>query len=229
MLPLVFAVQLMHIGAAWQAARNTGLTAPQAHRLAGIVAIVLAAICSMAAYVSSQGFLVDSGAKPPYVLRYIFPHAMFALLLGALSPYGRRLALGLPMWLLIGCQAFRIPVEFLLHGFYIDGLAPVQMTYLGRNFDILTGITAIPLAWLVMRDKASRTVIWLWNGMGLILLANVVGTAILSLPGSFRLFPDGPTTAFITGFPYLFVPVLFVPTALFGHVLVFRRLLAGRN
>ena len=44
---------------------------------------------------------------------------------------------------IIWIQSFRIVVEILLWRLYVDNLAPIQMTFEGRNFDILSGLTAI--------------------------------------------------------------------------------------
>lgn len=61
----------------------------------------------------------------------------------ALSPAGARLVAGLPIAALVGFHAFRLPLEFVLHRWYIEGALPVQMTYSACNLDILTGIGAV--------------------------------------------------------------------------------------
>ena len=152
------------------------------------------------------------------------PHVILTVLLGTVSTYGRRLAMGVPIWWLIAFQAFRIPLEMLLHQFYREGIAPVQMMYLGRNFDIPSGLTAIPVAWIAMRGKAPKMLILLWNCLGLALLANIVGVVATSVPGPLRLFWNERSAGFIGEFPYVLVPTVFVTSALFGPLLVFRRL-----
>lgn len=221
---LVLIVILGHLAAARLAARNTGLSPNQARGMTVRVAVALAALLALSAAASTSGLLANFDATPPYLMRFILPHVVFTLIVGSISPYGRRLALGLPIAALVGFQAFRIPVELLLHAFYGEGLAPIQLTYLGRNFDILTGLTAIPVAWLAARGRAPRWLLTAWNWVGLALLLNVVGVALTSMPGPFRLFMNEPSARFIADFPYIFVPTVFVTTALFGHVLLFRRL-----
>lgn len=223
-LALVFVVYALHVAAAWESTRREGLPLLAARRTALSVATVLGVLFMLAVVTTRTAWLSDFQATPPHLVRFIGPHVMLALVVGAVSPYGRRLATSLPLAWLIGFQAFRIPVEWLLHEFYREGLAPIQITYLGRNFDILSGLTAIPVAWLVARGAAPTALIRAWNWLGVCLLGNVVGVALMSMPGPFRYFLNEPSTAFIGGFPYVFVPTLFVPTALLGHVLVFRRL-----
>jgi hypothetical protein len=223
-ITLVLAVVLGHLLAAWFSARRTGLSPGEAAYFTGRVGAVLALLLSLSIAASVSGLLDNFNATPPYLMRFLLPHVVFALIVGSISPYGRRLALGLPIGLLIGFQAFRIPVELLLHGLYDAGVAPVQLTYLGWNFDIVTGLAALPVAWLAARGKAPRALLVIWNIVGLALLGNVVIVALTSLPGPLRLFTSEPSASFIASLPYIFIPTTFVTTALLGHVLLFRRL-----
>jgi len=145
------------------------------------------------------------------------------------SSAGRRLiaAVGLPA--LVGFQAFRIPVEWLLHRLYQEGTVPVQMTYAGRNFDIVTGLTAVVLGLWLVRAGRSRGVVLAWNVLGLALLANIVTIAILSTPVPFRRFLDGPPNLLPSLWPYVWLPSFLVQLALAGHVLVFRQLRAAET
>jgi hypothetical protein len=145
----------------------------------------------------------------------------------ARSETGRALAAGLPLAWLVGYQAFRIPVELWLHQGWVEGVFPERMTYSGLNFDIVTGITAVIVALLVQRGVAGRRLVFAWNVLGLVLLANIVTIAILSAPIPFQLFEEGPPNLYVTGFPGVWLPAVLVQAALLGHLLVFRRLRAG--
>lgn len=151
--------------------------------------------------------------------------AMLTLAMG-LSSAGARLARTLPLTGLVGFQAFRFPLELVLHRLYIEGALPVQMTWAGRNFDIVSGILAIIVAVGVWKGWAGRTVVWLWNALGLALLLNVVAVAVLSTPTPFRVFTDGPPVLVPSTYPWVWLATFLVPAALFGHVLVFRTLAA---
>ena len=136
------------------------------------------------------------------------------------------LAVGGPV-LLIGGQVFRVPVALFLQGMYQAGQAPVQLTYAGLNFDIFVGLTAPAMAWLVWRGKVGSYAIWAWNGMGLLLLAEAIVIAALSLPTEFRVFTHEPSSAFATYAPYVWLPTVLAPAALLGHLLVLRWLLSS--
>jgi hypothetical protein len=162
---------------------------------------------------------------PPTMLAVV--PLILAIAIGlAVSPLGKRIALGLPLAALVGYQGFRVLVELLLHRAYVEGLMPVQMSYAGRNFDIVTGITALLLsAWLAIGGRSSRGLIFAWNTLGLALLANIVGVALLSAPTPFRVFMNEPANVWITDAPWIWLPAVMVLAALCGHVLVYRRLL----
>jgi hypothetical protein len=98
------------------------------------------------------------------------------------------------------------------------------MTFSGRNFDILTGLSAILVAWLAARGKLGRKGVLAWNLAGVALLGNIVVVAVLSLPAPWRAFPNDPPNELVLHFPYVYIPALFVMAALAGHLLVFRKL-----
>ena len=128
---------------------------------------------------------------------------------------------------LIGFQFFRVPAAMFLQGMYQAGQAPVQMTYDGLNFDIFAGLTAPAMAWLVWRGKVGSYAIWAWNVFGLVLLAEAIVIAALSMPTEFRVFTNEPASTFVTYAPYVWLPTVLAPAALLGHLLVLRWLVAS--
>lgn len=138
-----------------------------------------------------------------------------------LSPLGRRLADHLPLWSLVALQAFRLPLELAMHGMYERGIMPVQMSYSGRNFDILTGATAIIVAVLIAIGRGGRALITVWNVIGLILLVNIVAVAVLSTP-RFHYFGHEQVNVWITYPPFVWLPAVMVLTALAAHLSIFR-------
>jgi hypothetical protein len=165
------------------------------------------------------------------------PPPMFVLLLAAvvltvvtaMSRVGSRLVAEAGIVWLIGVQAFRVAVEvFLDWGHRVD-LVPVQMTFEGRNWDIVSGVSAAAVAWLAAKRQAPRWLVLLWNCVGLALLLNIVVIAVLSMPTPLRRFHNEPVNSFVGYFPYIWLPTFLVQLALFGHVLVFRWLRQART
>ena len=161
---------------------------------------------------------------PPFVFLVV---AIF-LLAGAISwsPLGSRLAQFIPLWILVGVQAFRLPLELAMHDLSAHGIMPVQMSYSGRNFDIVTGATAIIVAALVWSGRGGRRLVTAWNVLGLALLANIVTVAILATP-RFRYFGDDSLNTFVMDPPFVWLPAVMVLAALAGHLVIFRALRRG--
>jgi hypothetical protein len=142
----------------------------------------------------------------------------------AFSPFGARLAETVPLQGLVGFQVFRLGVEYVLHRLCDDGVVPVQMTFMGRNFDFVTGLTALALAMWLRSGRGGRGLVLAWNLLGLGLLANIIVIAVLSTPVPFRHFMNEPANLLPSTFPYVWLPSFLVQAALFGHLLVFRAL-----
>ena len=104
------------------------------------------------------------------------------------------------------------------------------MTFEGRNFDILASISAPVIAYLAyFRKMISRKVVIIWNFLCLGLLLNIVVTAILSMPTSFRYFINEPANTIVTEFPIIWLPGFLVPLAYGLHFLSLRQLLNTEN
>lgn len=176
--------------------------------------------------------LVRSGAlnrydpPPPALLLLLGQSILTAVIL--FSSRGTALVTHLALGAVVLLQSFRIVVEYLLHRLYLEGVVPVQMTYAGRNFDIVTGITGLALGLLLVRGRIlPRWVVLGWNILGLLLLANIVGTAALSTPVPFRVFTEGPPNLLPSTLPWIWLPSFLVQVALGSHLLVFRMVFNG--
>jgi hypothetical protein len=192
---------------------------------------VLGAALGVALFLAFIALLAVSGAlarfdvKPPPMVLWFASVLGIAAWVG-LSAFGKRLALGLPIAALIGFQAFRLPLELVMHQAAADGLMPEVMTFTGYNFDILSGASAALLAPLVASGKAPRRLIVAWNLLASVLLFAIATIAMLASP-VIRAFGDDQLNVWVTRFPYCWMAVM-VAAALLGHVLLARRLLAER-
>ena len=205
------------IAAAW---RRTGAgtnAAVAAVRAAGFVLIWMGTTLGLA---DRGTFLNWDATPPPFALLVV---ALVALALAiAFGPAGARLA-HLPLWSLVAVQAFRLPLEISMHALVSRGIMPGQMSYGGRNFDVLTGASAIIVAALVAAGVAGRKTVMVWNVAGMVLLVNIVAVAILSTP---RLAMFGPDrlNVFVFYPPFVWLPAVLVLAALAGHLIIFRAL-----
>ena len=122
-------------------------------------------------------------------------------------------------------HSIRIAVEVVLSLLFHYGYVSKYMTFEGTNFDILSGISALIVAYIAFKHTAiNRKLLLIWNGIALLLLLNVVITAIFALPTAFqKLAFDQPNIA-ILFFPFVLLPTLLVPMVLFGHLVAIKRL-----
>ena len=112
-----------------------------------------------------------------------------------------------------------IPVELVFYWLYLHKAIPKIMTFEGRNFDILSGLSA-PFIWYFgfVRQKLGRTALIIWNLVTLGLLINAGTLAVLSIPTPFQQFGfDQPNIA-LGRFPFFLLPACLVPLVLLSHL-----------
>ena len=120
----------------------------------------------------------------------------------------------------------RIPVEIVLFLLYVNKAIPKLMSFEGRNFDILAGLTAPLVFYFVFISKQfSRKLFLAWNIICLGLLVNIVINAVLSAPFPFQQFGFEQPNIAILYFPFVWLPCCVVPLVLLSHLSVIRQLL----
>lgn len=125
----------------------------------------------------------------------------------------------LPLKILTLLSIIRIPVELVLLWLFQNHLIPQSMTFEGRNFDILSGITAPIIYLLAFRSgKINRPLLIVWNIFALALLFNIVIMAILAFPSISPNLPIELQNRAVTYFPYIWLPTVIVPIVLFSHL-----------
>ena len=191
--------------------------------------VFVAAIVWMSAtwIAASSGVLRRWEAAPPPFALLVVAIVMLGCLI-AFSRYGRLLATGLPLWTLVAVQGFRLPLELSMHVMYERRIMPGQMSYSGRNFDILTGASALIVAALARANRAPRWLVATWNVVGLVLLVNVVSIAILSTP-PVHYFGVDRLNVWVTYPPFVWLPAVMVLAAFAGHLVIFRALRLRRG
>jgi hypothetical protein len=178
------------------------------------------------ALLGSSGSLSVWTARPPRIL--LLPLTAFAtMIVVSRTRTAGRLVSRVPRHWPIAAQAFRVAVELAIFGLYLGGRAPVQMTFEGRNLDVLVGLSAPLVAWLVAAQRARSSVVVVWNLAGLTMLANVMGTAATSIPGALYLDWSGPPFTALATFPVVWIPAFLAPAAVFLHITSLRQSLRG--
>ncbi len=117
-----------------------------------------------------------------------------------------------------------------LYWLFIGGLVPEVMTFEGRNFDIVSGLTAPFAYWLgFRRGRTNLALLIAWNIFALLLLINIVGTAIAAFPGPMQQIAFEQPNRGILYFPFAWLPGIIVPIVLFSHLAALWQLFAGKS
>jgi hypothetical protein len=174
-----------------------------------------------------SGYLSNWEARPPSLLLLIVPALALPSLL-AFSRVGTTLAASVPVALLVGFHAFRLPLELVMQRAAVEGTMPPQMAFTGSNFDIVTGVSALLVGAAAAWGRAPRWLLLAWNTLGSGLLVAILVIAVASLP-TFRAFGSEPgrVNTWVAYFPFVWLPAGLVSAAVLGHLLLWRRLLRG--
>lgn len=175
--------------------------------------------------ISISGFYTVTTTFPPRFAFLLLPPLVSIVVLFN-SKKGRQFIDGMNIKTLTIFHITRIPAELILFWLFINKAIPQLMTFEGRNFDILSGLSA-PLIFYFgfVKKKINRSIIIIWNFICLALLINIAINAILSVPGTLQRFAfDQPNIAIIH-FPFILLPACLVPLVLFSHLASIRQLL----
>lgn len=168
----------------------------------------------------------DLNSFPPKIMLIgILPMLLTIIALFATSK-GRQFVDSLPLKNLTYLHIVRIPVEIVLFWLFLNKAIPELMTFEGRNFDILAGISAPFIAYFgLIKTTLKRKIILLWNFICLGLLLNIVVTALFSAPTAIQKFAFDQPNIGVLNFPFSWLPTFIVPIVLFGHLASIRQLL----
>jgi hypothetical protein len=180
---------------------------------------------TMQTFIGLSGFYTLTDTIPPRFLLLILPPILFIIGLFATSK-GKQFLDNLDIKTLTILHIIRIPIEMVLFWLFVNRTVPELMTFEGRNFDILSGLTApIILYFGFIKKKLDKKIILIWNFICLGLLINIVVNAILSAPFPFQKFAfDQPNIA-VLYFPFNWLPSCVVPLVLLSHLATIRQLL----
>lgn len=169
-----------------------------------------------------------------YTVTYTLPPRMLLLVLPPLvliaslffTSKGRDFIDSLHTGFLTLLHVARVPVEFVLFWLFLSGSVPELMTFEGRNFDILAGLSA-PIVYYfgLLRHRLSASVMIGWNIICLGLLVNIIVHGILSVPTPFQQFGFEQPNIALLYFPFVWLPGYIVPLVLFSHLATIRQVL----
>ena len=193
-------------------------------------------LAAFAAVMTGTGTLAVTGvyaridARAP-LLQLMIVATLVALLVYGLSARGRQVARAASMPALVLLQAFRMPLELIMLRAALTGIMPKEFSFMGYNFDIITGAAALIIGLLLSKKvRVPNGLIVAWNLWGIACLVVIVALAIATSP-NIAAFGSAPEhlSLWVLQFPYVWLPFVLVSIAALGHVMVSVKLWAGQN
>lgn len=178
--------------------------------------------------ISLNGFYKTENTLPPRFALLLMPPIVLIILL-FITQKGRTFIDGLDIKLLTIIHIIRIPVELVLLWLCTYKMVPELMTFEGRNFDILSGISApIVYYFIFIQSKTSTNFLLIWNFICLFLVLNIAVNAVLSVPTPLQQFAFNQPNIALLEFPFTLLPSVLVPIVIFSHLVSIRQLFTKR-
>lgn len=127
----------------------------------------------------------------------------------------------LPNYWPVYIQSFRIVVELLFYGALLQGVLIEKFTFVGQNYDILVGLSAPAMGFLVQRNVVQRSGILIWNFASLAVLGFTIYTILSTF--YFSDFVPNEQNLRFGEMPYVLIPGILAPFAIFYHVVSLRQ------
>jgi len=182
------------------------------------LAAVVGVWIGLAAAVAGAGWLPI--ARPVPVVGLFVAVPLLAAALATAWPAARKAMLSIPMPVMVALNIVRVfAVLFLMLA--AEGRLTGPFPYSAAWGDIITGVVAVPVLWLLKDGGARHTpAIAAWNLFGAADLVLAIAFGVTSAEGSpLQLFP-GPGSEAMQQAPWSFVPTVLVPIWLILHAII---------
>lgn len=139
-----------------------------------------------------------------------------------LTTRGRSCLTGLRLEVLTLLHTIRIPVKVGLLAPYRHHIVPQLITFEGRNWDLLAGLSAPVVYYLVFQRRLLGDKLLLgWNLLCWGLVLTILFNALLSVPGPLQRFAFEQRNMTVLYFPFGWLPRCVVPLGLIAHAAAF--------
>jgi hypothetical protein len=183
------------------------------------LAAVIGIWIGVAAAVAEAGLLPISRPVPVVGLFVAVP--LLAAAFATAWPRAREAMLSIPTPVMVALNVVRVFAVLFL-ALAAEGRLTGPFPYSAAWGDIITGVIAIPVLWLLKDGGGARhtTAIGAWNVFGAADLVLAIAFGITSAEGSpLQLFP-GPGSQAMQHAPWSFVPTVLVPIWLILHAII---------
>jgi hypothetical protein len=191
--------------------------------------IIISAWTLFQSVLGLSGFYKYSGSLTLRFPVLIIPPVIFLVSL-FFTTKGKAFIDGLDIKGLTIFHMIRIPVEIVLLFLFMGKVIPEAMTFEGRNFDIFSGLSAPVIYYFAfIKKRLGKTPVIIWNVVCMVLLLSVVSSAVLSLPERYLQYGFEMPNVAVGFFPFVLLPALLVPLALFCSAAAIRQLIVNKK
>jgi hypothetical protein len=181
----------------------------------------------LAAALAGANLFLGSNPLGPATIGTVITLPLIATAVAAaISPSVRATLLGMPMPFLIGLNVWRLAGGFFLLLAAEGRLGGPFPTSAGWG-DIITGVLALPVAWLALRGQG-KALVWTWNAFGMLDLVVAITLGVISANGSpLQIIHAGEGSEAVQVLPWSLIPTVLVPMYLIVHGIIFAKLAQG--
>lgn len=180
-------------------------------------------------YVIAMTFtgILDNQSMPPKAPIFIIIPAFIIAFVTTTRKGFQSVLKNTPKHVPIFIQSFRIIVELLIYGAFLEGFFPLRVTFEGLNYDILMGIIALPMGFLVLKGIAKRNAMLAFNIIGLMVLG-LTGYAFVT-SFYFSDFVSASGEIALVQAPFILLPGVLLPFAVFYHIVSIKQDLSSEK
>ena len=191
------------------------------------LAAVIGVWIGLAAATAGAGWLTISRPVPVVGLFVAVP--LLAAACATAWPAARKAMLSIPMSVMVALNIGR-PFAVLFLMLAAEGRLSGPFPYSAAWGDIITGVFAVPVLWLLKADGARYTrLITAWNLFGTADLVLAIAFGIMSADGSPLQIFAAPGSDAMQHAPWSFVPTVLVPIWLILHAIIAVQLRAAKQ
>tara|TARA_R110002051_G_scaffold255120_2_gene314194 strand:+ start:23446 stop:24126 length:681 start_codon:yes stop_codon:yes gene_type:complete len=190
-----------------------------------ITIVVWSLVHSILAY---NGFYQQTQSLPPRFLLVLVP-VLGSIIYGLTEKQRNKIIPKRQLKVSTFLHTIRFPVEIILYYLFTYKMLPELMTFEGRNFDILAGISAPLIGVLWLKGVLSRNTLIIWNVLCLFLILFVYINGILSSELPIQIFGFEQPTRAINYFPFIVLPATVVPIVIYTHITDIIKLLTEKT
>jgi len=183
-------------------------------KLIAVIIVLWSAIHSVLAF---NGFYQNTSAFPPRFGLVLLPTTLL-IIYGLLPKQQQWFIENRNIKISTFLHSIRVPVEIVLFQLFVYEQVPMLMTFEGRNFDILIGITAPIIGLLFLKHLINKKVLLVCNVIGLAFIFFIFFNGLLSAELPFQQFGFEQPNRAVSYFPFVLLPATIVPIVIFTPI-----------